>query len=233
MKEIMTPEDAALIVQQSNLISRAWIADQIAQRPFSVQIQTIDLSSARLITDPYSIRGQFRSLYIQEATDTYANINVLLGSRDSVQSAFKMKQNDSIAMSQPINEAYLYWSAQAGKTLTFVTFTDVEFRSGSQISVTGGGVSIVDGSTITGPTRVTLSATTATIIIPANSTRKKVTLENKTGAVLYIGGSTIGAVGGATEGISVSPGGTVIWSNTGALYGWSVAGGNVHYVEEA
>lgn len=232
VKEILTPEDAAQLVQQAGLVNRAWVANEAAQRPFSVQIQTLDLSTARLSTDPYKLNGQFRSMYIQDATDVLVNIQVLLGSRDTTQSAFTMKKNDSFSMERPVNEAYLYWSAQDSKTVTFVTFTDVEFKSGSQISVTGGGVTLVDGSTITGPTRVTLAATTATIIAPALANRKKCTIQNKTGADLYIGGSTIGAVGGANEGLKVAPDSMIYWQNTGALYGWSVAGGNISYVEE-
>lgn len=233
MKEILTPQDAALIVQQLGLAARASVADQLAQRPFSVQIFTIDLGTARLVTNPMKISGQFRSLYIQSATDTIANVQVLLGSRDSTQSAFSMKQNDAISMSNPVSEAFLYWSAQTGKSMTFVTFTDVEFRSGSQISVSGGGVSINTGTTVTGPTQVAISATTATIILPQNTARKQATLQNKTGADLYVGGSTIGAVAGANEGLRIGPNDFYVWNNTAALYGWSVPGGNISYIEEA
>lgn len=228
MKEIMTPEEAALIVQQSNLISRAWIADQIAQRPFSVQIETIDLNTAVLETNPKILRGQFKSIYVQEASDVNVYVNVKLGSRDSTQSAFKMRANDSISMSQPMNEMYLHWPAQSGKTLTLVKFTDVQFQSGSQVSIAGGGVAILTGTTVTGPTTVTLIAATQGIIIPANTSRKQVTLQNKTGADLYIGGSTLIS----TEGIKVSADGLIVWTNTAALYGYSTGGGDVAYIEE-
>lgn len=231
--EILTPEAAAEIVKNANLISRAFVADVIAQRPFSVQIEVIDLGTAVLETNPKHMRGQFRSVYIQDATDPTAYVNVKIGSRDSVQSAFKMKYNDAFAMSQPQNDLYLHWPAQVGKTLTVVKFTDVEFVSGSQISVSGGGVSINTGTAVTGPTQVALSAVTATIILPVNGNRKQATLQNKTSGSLYIGGSTIGAVGGANEGLEILPGDLFVWTNTGALYGWSVAGGNISYIEEA
>lgn len=232
MKEIMTSEEAALIVQQLGRAARASVADALAQRPFSVQIFTVDLATAKLSTNPMKISGQFKSLYIQSATDTIANVQILLGSRDTTQSAFTMKQNDAISTSQPVAEAYMYWAAQTGKTLTFVTFTDVEFRSGSQISVSGGGVSINTGTTVTGPTQVALTAVTATIVIPVNTSRKQATLQNKTGADLYLGGSTIGAVAGANEGLKIPADGFYVWTNTAALYGWSVGGGNISYIEE-
>lgn len=232
IKEILTPEEAAMIVQNARLIDRASIADALAQRPFSVQVQTITLTTAQLETNPYEIKSSFKSIYIQDATDVLTTIQVKLGSRDTLQGAFQMKKNDAISSSIPITGAFLHWSAQTAKTITLVIFTDVEFKSGSQISVTGGGVSIVDGSTITGPTRVVLGAATAGIIAPANTLRKKCTLQNKTGASLYIGDSTVTG-SGATEGIEIVDKGIIYWQNTGALYGFSTAGGNVHYVEEA
>lgn len=231
-KEIMSPEEAAAIVKNATLIARANIADKISQRPFSVQVQTLTLTTAVLETNPYKISTSFKSLYIQDATDVYVSINVRFNSRDTVQGSFSMKKNDAITLDEPTNEAYLHWSAQSGKTITLVIFTDAAFQSGSQISVTGGGVSIVDGSTITGPTRVVLGAATAGIIAPANTLRKKCTLQNKTGASLYIGDSTVTG-SGATEGIEIVDKGIIYWQNTGALYGFSTAGGNVHYVEEA
>lgn len=227
MREILTPQDAAQIVQQLALASRASVADQIAQRPFSVQIETVDLSTARTISDPKKISGQFRSIYIQSATDTIANIQVIFGSRDSVQSAFSMRQNDSVSMDLPVSEAYIYWAAQAGKTLTFVTFTNARFESGSQISVSGGGVSINEGSTVGAATRVTLVAATAAIIAAQNTSRKTCLIQNNTGGDLFISGTSAVTNTGATRGITLSSGAIYEYKNTGALYGYSVGGGDV------
>lgn len=232
-KEVMTPHEAAMIVQQLALSARASVMDQISQKPFSVQIETVDLSSARTQANAKKIAGQFRSMYIQSASDTLANIQVVFGSNDSMQSAFTMRQNDAVSMDLPVSEAYIYWTAQAGKTLTFVTFTNAKFESGSQISVAGGGVAISTGTTVVGPTQVVLPAATVTIIIPASTSgRKQVTLQNKTAADLYIGGSTLGAIGSANEGLKIGNDGFVVWTNTAALYGFSTAGGNVSYIEE-
>lgn len=230
---LITPEMARAVLTQDRDKELARIADAINSLPFSVQSMTIDLSTAKLSTSPLKVGFPFKSLFIQDATDVLSNIYFRPNTVDSMQSAFNLKKNDAWSNDYPIAQGFLHWDAQASKTITLVFFTSSEFRSGSQISVTGGGVSIVDGSTITGPTRVTLSATTATIIAPALSTRKKCTIQNKTGADLYVGGSTIGAVGGVNEGIKIPSDGIIYWQNTGALYGWSVAGGNVHYNEES
>lgn len=233
MKEILTTQNTQAILNMADQIRKAAIFEGSTQKPFGVQSITLDLATAQLRTQPFKVGFPFKSVYVSSATDVLANINLIPQTQDTYQSAVPLKLNDSWTREEPLAEAYLYWTAQAGKTITLHFFVDSEFRSGSQISVTGGGVSIVDGSTITGPTRVTLAATTATVIAPALATRKKCTIQNKSGADLYIGGSTIGAVGGATEGIKIPADAIIIWQNTGALYGWSVPGGNIHYLEEA
>lgn len=230
-RQVLTPEEVKIILQNADMIDRARIAEGGWERPPLVQIIPLDLGSERLETDPYRIGFPFKSIFFQDATDVYVEISVKLGSRDSQQSSFSMKQNDSFYNSFPITEAYLHWDAQPGKTATLVIFTQSEFKSGSQISVTGGGVSIVDGSSLSGPTQVVLAATIAGIIAPADPLRKKATLQNKTGGDLYLGGSTV-TNSGATEGIKLPNDSIFYWQNTGALYGYSVAGGNVHRLEE-
>jgi hypothetical protein len=231
-RQVLTPEEVKLILQNADLIDRARIAEGGWDRPPLVQILPLDLATARLETDPYRLGFPFKSIFVQDATDVYVEISVKLGSRDAQQSSFTMKQNDSFYNSFPITEAYLHWEAQPGKTAVLVIFTQSEFKSGSQISVTGGGVSIVEGSSVTGPTQAVLAAATAGIIAPADPLRKKATLQNKTGADLYLGGSTV-TNAGATEGIKIPSDAIFYWLNTGALYGYSVAGGNVHRLEEA
>lgn len=232
-RQVLNQQNTSAILDMADQLRKAKIFEGSTQKPFEVQSMTFDLATARLSTDPFPVKFPFKSIYIPTATDVLATVSMIPQTRDSYQSAVPLKQNDSWVIEDGISEAFFYWPAQAGKTITLLFFVSSEFRSGSQISVTGGGVSIVDGSTITGPTRVTLAATTATIIAPSLSTRKKCTMQNKTGADLYIGGATIGAVGGVNEGIKIPNDGIIYWQNTGALYGWSVAGGNIHYVEEA
>ena len=231
-REILTPEEVALILKSADLVKRARIFEGTTQKPFGVQTITLDLSTAVLSTNPYKVRFPFRSIFVRDATDVYVTVNLQPQSQDSYQSAFAMTKNDGWVADYPVTEAYLYWSAQSGKTITLVFFTDSAFKSGSQISVTGGGVSIVEGSALTGPTRVALSAATAAQIAPALSTRKLAVIQNKTGASLYVGDSSV-TDSGATEGIEILDDGIIYWRNTGALYGYSTAGGNVHRIEEA
>lgn len=230
MNQLLDADQAALILSKLSEIQRAKIYEGNTQRPFLVQKMTINLSTAKLETDPYRIGFPFKSVYVQTATDVYSTVNIKLLTRDTTQSSFPIKLNDVFSNEYPISEAYLDWSAQAGKSITLIFFLESEFKSGSQISVTGGGVSIVDGSSISLAT-VTLAATTAAAIAPADPLRKVATIQNKTGADLYVGDSSV-TNAGATEGILIPINGIIYWKNTGALYGYSVAGGKVQRAEE-
>lgn len=198
------------------------------QKPFQVQKIVIDLTTAKLDTAPYQINFPFRSFYVQDATDTAVTINFKPGAQDSFQSSFAIKKNDAWISDYPITAAFLDWSAQSGKSITIVFFTDAEFRSGSQISVTGGAVAITEGSSFT-EANVTMTAATATLIRAQNTARFNLSVQNNTGADLWIGGSSVSS----TTGFKVPAGGTFIWKNTAAIYGYSVAGGSVYYMEES
>lgn len=231
MNQVMDKETSNMILDAAREIQRARIFEGSTQRPMTVQKLTLDLTTAVLETRPYKIGFPFKSIYVQTASDVYVSVDVKLQTSDSLQSSFPMKLNDSFINEFPISEAYLSWSAQSGKSITFIFFIESEYRSGSQISVTGGGVSINDGSTITGPTRVTLTAATAGIIAPADTLRKTATLYNDSGADIFIGDSTV-TNAGATKGIPWPNGTLIYFRNTGVLYGYSVAGGNVIRNEE-
>lgn len=233
MRDIMTKEVSDAILKTADEIKLARVYEASTQKPYSVQIVTLKLDAATLPTNPYKIGFKFKSFFVVGATDSSVSVNLKVNSRDDLQSSFPIKINDSCDFDNMVAEAYIDWSAQATKTITIVFFTDAAFRSGSQLSISSGGVSIFDGSTISGPFRIAVPAVTATIIIAQNTSRKVATLQNKTGALLYIGGPFVGAVGSANEGIAFPDQSIIKWNNTGALYGWSVAGGNVSYIEEA
>lgn len=224
MKELITQESAQAVVDLARQLSKASIFLGSTQKPFEVQTITLDLSTARLSTQPYRIGFPLKSVYVSTATDVLANVNLIPTTQDSYQSAIPFKQNDAWTIDQPISEAYLYWDAQAGKTITLKLFVNSEFRSGSQISVTGGGVSIVEGSSFT-TTRVDLTAATATAVLASDSTRKNSSIQNNTVSDVWFGGSSVSNTG-ANLGIKVASGATFIYKNTAALYAYSVAGGS-------
>lgn len=228
MIQSLTRADVVAIIAEATRVERARIADQIANKPFAVQTFTLTLTTEKLRTAPLKLGFPFKSLFIQDASDVYAEISVVIGTNDSLQSAFTMRKNSSIEFDYPQTEANIYWAAQSGKTITVVAFTDAKFRSGSQISVTGGGVSLVDGSSATLAT-VTLVAATAAAIAPADTEAKVRTIYNGTGGTLYVGpDSTVLD----TTGIPVSAGASLTWRNTAVLYGYSAGGGDVRRLTE-
>lgn len=223
MREILNQQNTQAILNMADQIKKASIYEGTTQKPFEVQSVTINLDSARLFTDPYPISFPFKSVYVSAASDVSATLNLIPQTQDSYQSAIPFKLNDSWSVDNPIAKAFLNWTAQTGKTITLHFFIDSEFRSGSQISQTGGGVSINDGSSFT-TSRVTLTAATATSVLATDSSRKQCNIQNNTGADVWFGNASVSNTG-ANLGQKVSAGGILTWRNTAALYAFSVAGG--------
>jgi hypothetical protein len=232
MSDYLTPQQVDQIMGALLRPERARITDGTYNKPFNCQSITLDLTTAKLSTSPMKIAFPFTSIFVASATDTTVNVKMQLFGQDSMNSVFSMSKNDSFTMPFPVPEAYLSWPAQAGKSITIVFFVSGEFRPGSQISVINGGVSISEGSAVSLGGQVTLAAATAGIIAPALSTRNVAWIQNKTGADLYLGDSSI-TDGGATEGIKVPPDYIIQWRSTAALYGYSTAGGVVSRMEMA
>lgn len=143
-----------------------------------------------------------------------------------------MGAKDAWGLGYPINACYIHWAAQSGKTITLQFFLNSDFRSGSQISQNSGGVSIVEGTSSSFASTTLSAATAAALGLGALSTRNVATYYNDTGAVLFVGSDATVTNAGATKGIPVQPGDSIVWKNTAALYGYSVAGGVVEYLEE-
>lgn len=227
----MSNVDAKARVQQKRQDSNAYVRD-LQQNPQSLfQRVTLDLTTARTEADAYSIPFGFKSCYVELATDTSTMISMKPNGRRSNSGFLQLGRKDVIEFENRIDSCYLYWSAQSGKSITLVFMFDASFKSGSQISQNSGGVSISEGSSFDAQTTITLAAATAAIIIPSNLDRKVCTLENNTGADIFIGSSTVTSLG-ATRGLKVGAGSQIIWKNTSALYGYSVLGGDVIYIDE-
>lgn len=220
------------LVERSEELDLAYLGQNKNERPQTIQKMTFDLSVARPRESAVKALYPFRSLSVESATDPATNIFILPNTDDDQQSFFVAKQNDSWTVERKVSKALLFWDAQPGKKITINFFADSEFRSGSQLSVSSGGVSITEGTSASGPLSVTLLAATAAIIAPVNLSRKVATIENKTGGDIFIAGDNTVTASGVTEGLRVPPGAKIIWKNSGALYGFSVFGGSVARVEE-
>jgi hypothetical protein len=219
----MRTDIASELVRNSQALDQAHIGENRINRKNSVRRVTFNLSTARDESNAFEIPGAFKSFYVEDATDVLANVKIKPNSNEAHQSYFKVKQNDSWAVEFPVAGCFVFWEAQADKELTIVFFTDAQFSSGSQVSVTGGGVSIVEGSTLS-TSVVDLNAASVTTVLAADSTRKVCSIQNNSGADVWFGGSSVSNTG-ANLGLKVSAGSVFEWRNTGALYAYSVAGG--------
>ena len=228
-KQVYTPDDVAKLMSAMKTKDQAAIFDASTNHPFSVQGITIPLDTAQLETNPYKIGFPFKSVFVADATDLSVQVNLKIGTRDSFQTKIPLKKKDAFKLGQFTSEAYLDWTAQSGKTITIFFFTDSEFVSGSLIQQTSGGVQVSEGSAVALNSK-TLSAATAAIIAPQNANRVLAILQNQTGANVWLGDSTV-TNAGATQGILIPPLATFEWRNSAALYGYSVAGGNVNFLE--
>lgn len=222
---MMDQDTANAILQSANDTLKARILTGINSSLFEVQKVVIDLTSARLETNPYEIKFPFKSFWVQDATDSNVSVSFKPGTVDQYQSAFEIQKNDSWSSDYPTTAAFLHWSAQSGKSITIIFFVSSEFKSGTQQTVTSGGVSITNGDAISTAV-VTLAAATAAAAFAASTTRKRGLLQNNSGASIWIGPSTV-TNSGATLGLEVQAGDTYAHNNASALYAYSVAGGDV------
>lgn len=199
-------------------------------RPFQMQKVVLDLTTARLEGNPYKISVPIRSLFVRDASDALVQVSVSVNSDDaqSIQNAVPLKINDAFDFGFQVASINLTWAAQSGKSVTLYLFTEASFRSGSQLSISAGGVSISDGTAFTN-TVTTLTAATASLLFAADTTRKNGTWRNETGADVWVGSSAV-TNSGATKGFVVKNGEVFNWKNSAALYAYSVGGSTTEVV---
>lgn len=218
------------LFEASKELDQASIEMLRALKPQNVFRITLDLSKEQSIDDPRVINKAFKSVFIESATDPSSRIFMRPTTNSSEQDYFGLGYKDSWTVSAVVPKGFIHWPAQNG-TMTLVFFSDSEFRSGSQVSLTSGGLSINEGSSVQGPLAVTLAAGVAAEIAPQDFNRKVAIIQNKTGGDIFIGASnTVNAT--TNEGIKIVADGLIEWRNTAALCGFSLGGGKVTRIEE-
>lgn len=228
----MNNQDAKNILQPSRDLANARVRDLQSNPQSLFQRLSLDLTTAKTEANALKIGFGFKCIYVELATDTSTLVSFKPSVRSQNVSYLQLGRKDVIDFDHRIDGGFLFWSAQAAKTMTLVFILEASFKSGSQISQNSGGVSINEGSAVGAPTAVTLAAATAAAILPSDLDRKVSTLQNNTGADLWVGSATV-TNAGATMGIKIASGQTLVWKNTAALYGYSVAGGTVNYMTES
>lgn len=219
-------EEIALLLERRGLVAAADLQVSRQDRPLDFQSLTLELTTAATEGNPFILEAPFRTMIVAEASDTSAYINVAPHSRgrSANQNAFKLDIGAKIKSGIVVSQAFLTWPAQSGKTVKIYLSLDSEFDLGKTYSVNAGGVSISEGSSFN-PDKLGAGAaasvsvgTTATQILPADSTRLVATLQAD--ADLWIGNSGVTA----GTGIFVPGGSTMKLKNTAAIYGITAAG---------
>lgn len=218
------------LVERKNEDVQASIAVNLAERPQNVFRIVLDLSKERSEFDPFIVNKYFKSVFMERATNPTARVFIKPTTSSSEQDAFGLGYKDSWSVSTVVPKGFIHWEQQQG-TATLVFFSDAEFKSGSQISLTSGGVSVSDGTSLSQLLPVTLVATTTTEILPQNFSRKVGTVINRTGADLWVGDSTVTNTGN-TEGLCLRAGEALNWKNSAALFAYSIPGGKVVRMEQ-
>jgi len=213
----LSENDVQNIIQAMNQSFQAQLQYANSGAPFEVKKLTIDLTTAQLETAPLKIGFAFTSLYVVSASDTSSNVQMKVDTRDSYQDSFDLFKKDSLEFPGPKKEAYIYWEAQANKTMEILFFVTGRFKPGSNVTEISSSVGANSRSLVT-PVSV---LTTETALLSLDLNRKKATIFNDGTGTIYLGPTGVTTA----NGIPVAPGQFAYDSNTAALYAIaSVAG---------
>lgn len=218
---------AALIAARMRQLAPAETALQyeVAQKPNDIVSVTVDLTTARVAGSALKLNFPFRSYFVVTASSSSATCSMQLNSDDIATVPIPLAYKDSGIRDTPVSQCFITNTAQPGVTITLLFSVTTEFRSGSQVNLTGGGTVQTTGSAMTPLTAVSVT-NAATLLFAANTNSKKVTIQLATGSPsIWISGvNTVTAEGGALPGIRVDSGDTYEWQNQGACYAITAAG---------
>lgn len=233
-KEVLEKEVVDAAISSNEAMDRAYLFEGRTQAPFRFQKIVIDLSTDRDENDPLEINIPFKSVYIEKSDQPSSVIFLKPNTRDSYQSSIELRRGVSLGFDKPISKCFLWWNAPiteglANQKLTLIFCVDGKIDSGNaliQIASPGYFYTQV----------FTLAAATATLLnsswfdfAPSGGNPRKITFYNGTGATLYIGASDVDD----TDGFPIPDGGYFEHTNLQAMYGYSVAGGEVRVIGQS
>lgn len=228
LKELFATQQ--MIIDRLREPELAQVAIDKATRPVSILEIQIDFSKPVSELAPQRIGHAFKSMYFQNSDNPKNVILVKPSTTDAHQSAFELGYKDVWTVDRTLNDAFIYWPAGQTGTGKLILFTDSNFKSGSQLSLTAGGLSISEGSSAA-LSSVTLAAGVAAEIAPVNNFRKTRVIQNVSGGDIFVG-PTNSVNATSVQGIKLADGGSINWRNSAALYAFSVAGGKIVSLEE-
>ncbi len=218
------------------------IQDLVQRRPKAFTKYEISLTTARTESDPFVIASVGRAFQVVFFTTTDAARIPLVNAYCKVRIGENLEEcafdgHNEWGYRGDFEKLYLSWAAQTGVTLSLIVYHFDEtpwMNKSNQVTGTisaSGATFTVSSPTAYTRTVVTLSATTEIALLGVDATRKNGLVQNNTGAILYVGPTGL-TNSGATIGIAIAVGGSLIWNNTAALFGYSVAGGTAVAISE-
>lgn len=204
-------QEGRRIVESLSRGDKAYIERAAQLNPSAIRVQTFTLTTAPV--NPQPVGFAFKSAYVVDATDGAATVSLRPFSDSENNDYVPLSLKDVLSFDNPINKCFINWSAQSGKTLTIVFFTDAKFQSGSSVNEV---TSSLDGSSITDQVSASFTSTTAALL--DNSSRNVITIQNAGPDDCYIGGSGVSAVAGSEKGLLLPVGGERTYRNSAAVY---------------
>lgn len=212
-KEVISKDIADQILALASQVDKASVFDANTQRPSEIVLVELDLSEARLATNPKIVKQPFKSIYVVEATDTNSVCYVKPISQDEFQGAIPFRDKDSWKLEKQVTDMYIHWPAQPGKKIILALFVNSSFDSGSFVTVIQGGVSISEGNIATMDRLAGNGAPQQ--VLPANPNRKIARIKNISDMSLSFSPS---AALDENDCWSVNSGETFEWRSTLPLY---------------
>lgn len=232
---LFSKDELKLIIKEAAKEIAAQIYEASVMSPFSVQSTTsVDLTTARTETNALEIGFPFKAIWFKNATDNSVKLKIKFNKNDASGSGqyVEVVGNDILASDKMYSKAYVYWEAQSGKSIDWVVFTDTVPQTGSLINSGTVSVARATSATLTNPA---VSASTATSILAANTSRKTAHIQNVSGASVFIGFANTVSNSGSTKGLEITNGGYFKIENTAQIYAYSVgaiAAGGLTIIEE-
>jgi hypothetical protein len=207
---------ADAIIRKAQEVDRASILQGTSGNFKPVSIWSSLLTTAVTRYNPIEIKSPVKYISVSNATDRNTNVYVLLQKNDDSVNAYKLSLNqNALELDFATDKFYIYWDAQAGKTLelTYSAFSKVSLRNVDSLSY------VSEGSSYDQATPVSVAAT-ATAILAADSDRIVSTVYNDGSQTVYLGNSAVTT----SNGMPLSVGGYATIKNKGAVYGRVVSG---------
>ncbi len=201
------------VKRNSQLMMQAWQDYETVRRVSFGPTNTLtNLANALEQNQAIPVPFKFKSIRVEKASGADVEVKLIVGKNNTGRDYILLRQNDTINFDY-LTEGWLYWDAQAGETMDILFGIDVEFRQGSLISESTGGVVISEGTDVETVAAATV-ATTAGVLLAADTTRVMSTIQNKSGATIWLGDSTVTT----STGFELVANGVYEYKNSDALY---------------